>query len=254
MRSCGGIPCRERRLGRKSRPPLSRGGVWAQMLPRRKGVAQTAREGALPLAIWVLPKHRAEEMIFLNQEVLKAVPSDSKLCFSIAVWLNKRTKLKILNAFTHDCSSACKHWSTWALSVLGSPFIYIHLSASVHVGKQHAEHGKGCPKGKVALSFPAVGIVVPNTESENQRMFWVGRDQPQGSSSLTSGPSKNNHKIHPKIHTMCLVLENDSFPTQTAHSQSSGRRKCFVNAKYFITVERETRSSHKKETQHHFHR
>lgn len=51
MRSCRGSPCRERQLGRKSRPPLSRGCAWAQMLPRRKGVAQTVREGALPLAM-----------------------------------------------------------------------------------------------------------------------------------------------------------------------------------------------------------
>lgn len=119
MRSSRGIPCRERQLGRKSRPPLSRGCVWAQMPPRRKGVAQPAREGALPLAIWVRPKHRAEKMILLT-----AKPSDSRLCFSIAAWLNKRTNLKKWSFFTHDCPSTCQHWPTWVLSVLGSPFIY----------------------------------------------------------------------------------------------------------------------------------
>lgn len=59
-------------------------------------------------------------------------------------------------------------------------------------------------------------------------------DQPQGSSSPTPGPPQDNPNIHPRIHTMCLVLENDSFPTQIAHLQYSERRKCFVNAKYFF--------------------
>lgn len=37
--------------GEEEHAPLSRGCVWAQMLPRRKGVAQTAGEEALPLAM-----------------------------------------------------------------------------------------------------------------------------------------------------------------------------------------------------------
>lgn len=46
-----GNPLQGEVAGEEEQTPLSRGCVWAQMLPRGKGVAQTATEGALGLAV-----------------------------------------------------------------------------------------------------------------------------------------------------------------------------------------------------------
>lgn len=71
-------------------------------------------------------------------------------------------------------------------------------------------------------------------------------------SVVTGAPKQWLRWFFQQLGFWSLLIENDSFPIQAACLQPSERKKCFVNAKYFVTVETETRSSPKTETQQHF--
>lgn len=71
-------------------------------------------------------------------------------------------------------------------------------------------------------------------------------------SVATAAPSQRMHWFFQQLGLGSLQIENDSFPIQAACVQPSERKKCLVNAKYFVTVETETRSSPKIEAQQHF--